>query len=390
MGLRRSSADPCLYLHDSDGHLMTISVHVDDLCITYDSEEKYQKFRKKLRSVFKISKSDDDNTFLGMVVERLEPEKYGDRGPVCIHQRPYIEDILAKYKHQECKAASTPSQIGVKLSKEQMPTDAKDIAEMKGVPYRQLVGALLYLATCTRPDLSYAIGACARYGSNLGKIHWSALKHILKYLAGTRDLGLVYGKQFAEDIPHNVVHGYVDGDWGGDVDTRRSTSGYIYMSYGGPISWRSKRQASTALSSCEAEYMSASFAAKEAIWLKRLYKDLGLTDVSLVTKGDLSEKEHQGSKPLTVFEDNIGCIHLSKNPVSHKSSKHIEIRYHFVRERVRDGSLKLVYIPSSENLADLLTKGTRKHVCEYLRGKILLNPHQGSIDRKTKKKGGRS
>ena len=128
--------------------------------------------------------------------------------------------------------------------------------------------------------------------------------------------------------------------------------------------------------------MSASDSSKEAIWLRRLYKDLGIEDVSMVTKGDLTEKEYEGAKPLTVFEDNIGCIQLSKNPVSHKSSKHIEIRYHFVRERVRDGTVKLVYIPSSENLADILTKGTRKHVFESLRDEILRNPRRGLTDRK--------
>ena len=164
------------------------------------------------------------------------------------------------------------------------------------------------------------------------------------------------------------------------MDTRRSTTGYIFMSYGGPVSWRSKRQPSTALSSCEAEYYAAAESAKESVWLSRLLKDLGIEDVSLITKGDLSEKEYQGAKPMTIFEDNSGCIGLSKNPVSHKSSKHIEIRYHFVRERVRDGSLKLVYIPSSENVADICTKGTRKNVFLYLRSKILLDPRKGKIN----------
>ena len=170
----------------------------------------------------------------------------------------------------------------------------------------------------------------------------------------------------------------MDGDWGGDPDDRRSTTGYIYMSYGGPICWRSKKQASTALSSCESEYMAASEAAKEAVWLTRLYKDdLKIEDVSLETKGDLTEKEYEGAKPLTVFEDNIGCISMSKNPVMHRTSKHIEIRYHFVRERVQDGSLKLVFIPSSENIADILTKATRRHVFLYLRDKVMLDPGLG-------------
>ena len=374
LGMRQSKADPCLYLNDDDGELMTCNIHVDDCCICYTDERKYKDFRRRLEKEFQISKSDDSNSFLGMIIERIDTDEHGPCGPIMIHQRPYIEDILSRFKHQDCKPAATPSEPGLKLSKAQMPTTAEEKADMKDVPYRQCVGALLYLANCTRPDIAHAVGSCARFGSNPGRVHWKALKHVLRYLAGTRDMGIAFGKDFAEGIPHNCIHGYVDGDWGGDADDRRSTTGYIYMSYGGPVSWRSKKQSSTALSSCESEYMAASEAAKEAVWLTRLLKeDLKLEDVSLETRGDLTEREYQGAKPLTVFEDNIGCISLSKNPVSHRSSKHIEIRYHFVRERVQDGSLKLVFIPSSENVADILTKSTRRHTFLYLRDKVMYN-----------------
>ena len=378
LGLRPSVADPCLFLNDV-GDLngpsespMTISVHVDDCCICYSSEQTYQDFRRRLEKEFQISKSDDSNTFLGMVIERPD----GDAGPVHVHQQPYLADILARYRHTDVKPASTPMEPGLKLSKSQMPTTESEKAAMKDIPYRQLVGALLYLANCTRPDIAQAVSSCARFGSNPGRVHWQALKHVLRYLKGTKEYGITFGLDRADGVPHTCIHGYVDGDWGGDPDDRRSTTGYIYMSYGGPVCWRSKKQASTALSSCESEYMAASEAAKEAIWLTRLYKeDFCIEDISLETKGDLTEKEYLGNKPLTVFEDNVGCISLSKNPVMHRSSKHIEIRYHFVRERVQDGSLKLVYIPSSENIADVLTKSTRKHTFTYLRDKFMHNPH---------------
>ena len=373
MGLRQSKADPCLFLKGQGADLMTLNVHVDDCCVTYSNERQYRDFRCRLEKEFQISKSDDSNTFLGMVIERL-----GERGPIYIHQRPYITDILARFKHTDCKVASTAAEPGLKLSKAQMPTTDAAKSAMKGTPYKQLVGALLYLANCTRPDIAQAVSSCARFAGNPGPVHWKALKHVLRYLKGTQGLGIVFGKRFAEGIPHNDVHGYVDGDWGGDPDDRRSTTGFVYMSFGGPICWRSKKQASTALSSCESEYMAASEAAKEAIWLTRLYQeDLGIADVSLETKGDLTESEYEGAKPLTVFEDNVGCINMSKNPVMHRASKHIEIRYHFVRERVRDGSLKLVFIPSSENVADILTKPTRRQVFLYLRNKIMHDPSMG-------------
>ena len=373
LGLRPSVADPCLFLDDTDGSLLTVSVHVDDCCITYSDERKYKSFRKRLEENFQISKSDDSNTFLGMVIERPD----GELGPVHVHQQPYLTDILTRYRHLDAKPASTPAEPGLKLSKEQMPKTEGEKAAMKDVPYRQLVGALLYLANCTRPDIAHAVGVCARFGSNPGRVHWQALKHVLRYLRGTREYGITFGLDRDAGIPHTCIHGYVDGNWGGDPDDRRSTTGYIYMSYGGPVCWRSKKQASTALSSCESEYMAASEAAKEAIWLTRLYKqDFGIVDVSLITKGDLTEKEYLGAKPLTVFEDNVGCISLSKNPVMHRASKHIEIRYHFVREKVQDGSLKLVYIPSSENIADVLTKSTRKNTFIYLRDKFMHSPQR--------------
>lgn len=383
MGMRRSKADPCLYLRGQGQHALTVNVHVDDCCITYTKEQHYERFKGELEKTFELSTSDDKNVFLGMVIERLEPEKFGNRGPIYIHQGPYVEEILARYRHLDCKYASTPMDPGLKLSKAQMPTTEEEKRKMASYPYKQLVGALLYLASCTRPDLAYSVGVCARFGSNPGMVHWQALKHTLRYLAGTRKLGLVYNHQPAEGVPQNCMHGYVDGDWGGDPDTRRSTSGYIYMSYGGPVSWSSKRQSSVSLSSCESEYYAAAEAAKESVWLIRLLQDLGINDVSLETKGDLSEKEYMGEKPMTIFEDNVGCIHLSKNPVAHKSSKHIEIRYHFVRERVRDGTIKLVYIPSSENLADICTKSTRKGVFVYLRDKMMMAPHPDKSGTKT-------
>ena len=188
---------------------------------------------------------------------------------------------------------------------------------------------------------------------------------------GSRNKVLVYGRE-VPGIPYAPLHGSVDGSWGDDPDDRRSCSGYNFWAWGSPISWASKRQQSVALSSCEAEYMAASDAAREAVWLKRLYEmDLGYKDLTVETRGDLSEKEYQGGKPLTIFEDNLGCIYLSRNPVNHKSNKHVEIRYHFVREKVADGTLKLVKIDTKENTADIHTKATTTATFVYLRDKML-------------------
>ena len=332
---------------------------------TYNAPGLYERFRTKLEKDFKLSKSADNNVYLGCVIERLADHA------IQIHQRPYIDDLLNKFRMADCKPAKSPYQSGVKLSKTQSPTTAEEKAEMSKCPYRQIVGSLLHLAKVARPDIAHAVSSCARYCNNPGKAHWNALKYILRYLKGTRNLALVYGRAYP-GIPFAPLHGYCDGSWGDDPDDRRSCSGYNFWAWGGPISWRSKRQQSVALSSCQSEYMAASDAAREAVWLRRMYEmDLGYSDLTVETRGDLSEREYHGGKPLTIFEDNQGCIYLSRNPVSHKNNKHIEIRYHYVREQVAAGTLKLVKIDTKENVADIHTKATATSTFVHLRDKIL-------------------
>jgi hypothetical protein len=366
LGMKQATADPCLYIQKKAGEVMYLNVYVDDVAAVYSDEEMYRKLRDELKSEFKLSESDDDNTYLGIVIER----QADDGKCIQIHQIPYINEILERYNMTECKPVATPLDPGLKLTKEQSPTTESGKAEMAQKPYRQLIGSLLYLANCTRPDLAHAIGLTARFASNPGEQHWKSLKRILRYLQGTKDLCIRYGKE-VPDMPFCPLHGNVDAGWG-DAEDFRSTTGYNMVSWGGCISWRSVKQKSTALSSCEAEYMAASEAAKEAVWCARLYKeDFGYKDIGIITHGNLSEKEFSGSKPMVLFEDNIGTIHLSRNTVRRRSSKHISIRYNFVRERVADGSLVLKKIDTRLNTADIFTKVTKRAVFTFLRGKLL-------------------
>ena len=173
-------------------------------------------------------------------------------------------------------------------------------------------------------------------------------------------------------MPFSPLHGNVDGSWGDDPDDRRSTTGYNFIAHGGPIAWRSQKQKSVSLSSCESELMAASEACKEAVWLTRLYKeDFHYQDLSVPTYGDLSEREFEGAQPLTLFEDNQGTIALSRNPVSHRRSKHIDIRYHWIRERVQNGELKLSKIDTKLNTADIFTKATCRATFVFLRNKLM-------------------
>ena len=197
----------------------------------------------------------------------------------------------------------------------------------------------MYVATCTRPDIAHAVGEVAKFCEKYGKSHWAAAKRILKYLKTTQDLHIKSsGNSKGELI------GFADANWAGDVDTRRSTTGYVFFLNSGVISWNSKRQPTVATSSTEAEYMSLYSATQEAIWLRLLLKDLEYTD----------------NAATTIFQDNQGCISLAKNPVYHARTKHIDIKFHFLREKVMDEVIVLEYKPTEEMVADGFTKALPK------------------------------
>ena len=374
----QGESDHCLFIITLDldsEHFIRLNVHVDDCCATYNDKETYSSFITALEDHLQqgtsgtspiLSVSDDDNVYLGITVDRLED------GAIKIHQSRYTEDILARFNHLDCNPASTPYLSGPTLSKADGPKDDKERHEMKNVPYRSLIGSLLHLARCTRPDISAAVCILAKYQSDPGPRHWQAGKKVLAYLAGTRNYGIIYGRdRSADGIPHGVCHGWSDSDWAGDLDKRYSRSGRVHYTFGGAVSWGSTLQTCNALSSCQAEYQAACEAAKESVWLIRVCKDLGYDDVSIAHHGLLTQKEYEGHLPLTIFEDNQGCIDLSKNPVHHKRSKHIENKYHFVRDKVLDGTIKLVKCHTDDNVSDIFTKPLSKAVYIRHRDKLV-------------------
>eukprot|EP00877_Chromochloris_zofingiensis_P001915 jgi/Chrzof1/11724/Cz06g07040.t1 len=240
-------------------------------------------------------------SYLGMSIQRNR-----QTGTIKIGHRLMITELLEKYGAVDSKIKSVPLSPSIKLAK-----DEGGPLDKEHYPYSQLVGSLMYLAITSRPDLAFSVGALARYMSCPTTVHWQAAKGVLRYLGGTLDYGITFGSD------SNDLIGYCDADYAGDTDTRKSTSGYIFILHGGAITWSSKRQATVAASTTEAEYMAAAAAVKEALWLRTLLSELQL---------DIDN--------ITIMADNQSAIKLLRNPISSMRTKHIDVAYHFARERV--------------------------------------------------------
>jgi hypothetical protein len=206
--------------------------------------------------------------------------------------------------------------------------------------YQSIVGKLMYAMIATRPDLAYTVSTLGKFAANPSPTHMAAVKRSLCYLKQTSTIGITYSGSSTSS--ESQLTGFSDSDWAGDLDTRRSTTGYVYLCSGGAISWKSRRQPTVALSSTEAEYMATSEASKEAIWLRRLYNEITNTE--------------SFSNPQQIYVDNNGAIEWTRNPKDHDRAKHIDIRYHFVRDAIEDKLVELQRVDSKGNTADLLTK----------------------------------
>jgi hypothetical protein len=284
------------------------------------------KTKKMLSSKFDMSDLGQVHWLLGMKVD-IHP------GGIRMSQQLYVEGVLKKFGMHDCHAVGTP--LEGRLTEGMIPVDEKEKKEMEQVPYRQAIGCLMYLMVGTRPDLAVAVSQASRFMENPGPQHWQAIKHIMRYLRGTSGWCLNYSSAGRLDLV-----GYCDADWAGDVDTRKSTTGYTFMVAGASVTWNCKRQQTVALSSTEAEYMALCNAAKEAIWLRGLLKEIGC--------------EQEGATVL--YGDNQGSIALAKNPVYHARTKHIDVQHHFIRNLVEGKEIDLEYVHTSQNIADVLTK----------------------------------
>ena len=226
----------------------------------------------------------------------------------------------------------------------------KNCGEAVDVPYRELVGSLMHLTVATRPDLAYIVSILSKYLENPSREHWTAAKRVLKYLAGTVDIGIVYGRDDS-----NELVGYSDADYAACTESRKSISGVVLMLNGGPIAWLSRKQTVVATSTTDAEYVAAHDCAKEIVWTRRLLADIGCSQ----------------QEPTTLFCDNAAAQKLIDNPVYHRRTKHIDVKFHYTRDLVKNSELEVAHVCSELQLADIFTKPLTKD--KFEKNRMLLN-----------------
>jgi len=323
LGFKPSKGDTSLFFYRKGGLIMYILIYVDDIIVASSSPEGTKVLLQALRSDFALKDLGELHYFLGIEVSKV-------RDGIVLSQAKYANDVLKRTGMQQCKPASTPMSASEKLSVyEGTPLSVEDSTR-----YRSIVGALQYL-TLTRPDISFAVNKVCQYLHAPTTVHWTAVKRILRYLKNTTRLGIRIARS-----PSSLVSGFSDVDWAGDVDDRRSTGGFAIFFGSNLVSWSARKQVTVSRSSTEAEYKAMANATAEIIWIQSLLQELGV----------------QSPPVARLWCDNIGATYLSTNPVFHARTKHIEIDYHFVRERVAQKLLDIKLISTGDQAADGFTK----------------------------------
>jgi hypothetical protein len=303
-----------------------LTTHVDDFKIVVESREIAQSVLDELKTKFEIKD-------LGSIKHYLGTDVCEQDNGIFLSQRQYIDDLLSSFRMTDAHPTRTPLDVGTII-------DDKPDPNINIKEYQRGTGSLQYLATKTRPDICRAACLLAEHSASPTKKCWTALMHVLRYLKGTKNLGLQYSRGTGN---LSMPLAYTDSDWGGPhTDRRRSVGGYVFLLAGAPISWQSKKQTCIALSSNEAEYIAASEASREAWWIRQI-----LTDMDLVDKSDSC---------IPVHTDNKGAIDLTTAISGTKRSKHIDIRFHFTRDMAGQGIILIRQIPTTDMVADGLTK----------------------------------
>ena len=356
LGFKRSESDWCTYTRSTPSGFSMSATSVDDIILVSDTKTESDNAAREINEKYTTTDCGDAEWLLGCRITRCRSKRL-----LMIDQSQFTTSILREFGMENCNPAVTPC-FKTRLTYEMCPKTDAERDEVASLPFRTIVGKCMYLATCTRPDIAYAVRELTRFMSNYGKAHFTAAKHLLRYLQGTRYRGIIYGG-LENSIPSTpTFRCFADADWA-SADSRKSVSGYVILSGGGPIAWSSKQQSIIALSSCEAEYVACTHSARQISWLRSLLSEIGFPQ----------------SEPTLLFCDNQGTVACTHDPHSHSRMKHMDIRIHYIRDCVNRGVICIKHVPGIQNSADLFTKPLEKVIHQKWLTMLRLDIDQQSI-----------
>jgi hypothetical protein len=336
LGFMRLESDYGLYVRGKGQEMELVSVYVDDLLVAAKSLNAVEKIKAALKGRFEMSDFGEATTILGINIRRD-----WKKGTLTLEQADYVRSLLVKFRQTESQYCSTPiDRTSAPMSKSHSPVTEREKAAMADKPFREVVGSLMHLMVCTRPDIAHAVSTLSRFLQNPGAYHWECAVRVLQYLHKTQRYGLKYTRTADDPVIIGNLRGYCDSDWAGDKDNYVSTGAWVFMMNGGAISWQCKRGKTPAQSSCDAEYVAEGLAAQEICHLRNI----------------LSELHLEPPEPIPLFSDSKSAIQITKNPVFHERNKHVALKYHFSRHLQADGRMSIRYIPTDKQVADALTK----------------------------------
>ncbi|CAH1432412.1 unnamed protein product [Lactuca virosa] len=319
-GYKRGVIDPTLFRKANGNHLMLVQIYVDDIIFGSTDQGMVDEFAKLMTNKFQMSMNREINFFLGLQVKQV-PQG------IFIHQEKYTSELLKKYSMDNCSSTKVAMAFGYKIS------DDPSGKSVDHKIYRGIIGSLMYL-TASRPDIVFATGVCARYQADPKVSHMTAAKQILRYLKGSKSLGLWYpaGNDFS-------LQAFTDADHAGCRLDRKSTSGGCQFLGGRLVSWSSRKQSCVSLSTAEAEYVVAASCCSQVLWMKTKLIDYGYR-----------------MQRIPIYCDSESAIVISHNPIHHSKTKHIELRYHFIKDHILKGNIELIFVHTHEEIADVFTK----------------------------------
>ncbi|RVW97553.1 Retrovirus-related Pol polyprotein from transposon TNT 1-94 [Vitis vinifera] len=332
-GFKENTVDQCIYLKFSGSKFIILVLYVDDILLASSDVGLLHETKRFLSSKFDMKDLGNASFVLGIQIHRDR-----SRGILGLSQKAYIDKVLSRFGMSNCAPGDTPVAKGDKFSLHQCLKNELEKKDMERFPYASAVGSLMYAQVCTHPDIAYIVGMLGRYLSNPGMDHWKKAKRVMRYLQRTKDYMLTYRRS-----SHLEIVGYLDSDFAGCLDSRRSTSGYIFMLAGGAVSWKSVKQTLVASSTMEAEFIACYEASNHGIWLRNFVTQLRIVDGI--------------EKPLRINCDNKAAELYSKNNRSSSKSKHIDIKFLVVKERVQSLQVSIEHISTNSMIADPLTKG---------------------------------